>query len=407
MVGVYRIGRHRSDDRPRYPHQSWVGLEFETPRAGLSRTGGIGFPDCLVFLFSTMNANPTGLEDSPPDPKKSTAGLMAGLAIIALASVAGFCAWTWIDHHPQSDDAVVTAPVFGIAPRVSGPIVSLPISNNARVAKGEVLFEIDPEPYELAVQAANANLAAADGELENLRGLIASQNEHVAVASAALRKAETAEAEARETYNRLLPLLAKKYVTPEKLDTAKRLLESTSAGVDAARAEVSAARSAIQSTAALEARRTAMAVTLEQAKLALRDCTVRSPVDALIAGMELAEGAFARTAIDIFKVIDTGDWAVTANFRESQLRNIRPGQKAIVQLMTAPGHQFVGKVESIGWGVTPLPEDPFAGLPIVRREMDWVRLAQKFPVKISLPADVPPDLLRVGSTATVSIQPER
>ena len=407
MVGVYRIGRHRSDDRPRYPHQSWVGLEFETPRAGLSRTGGIGFPDCLVFLFSTMNANPTGLEEPPPDPKKSTAGLMAGLAIIAMASVAGFCAWTWIDHHPQSDDAVVTAPVFGIAPRVSGPVVSLPISNNARVAKGEVLFEIDPEPYELAVQAANANLAAADGELENLRGLIASQNEHVAVASAALRKAETAEAEARETYNRLLPLLAKKYVTPEKLDTAKRLLESTSAGVDAARAEVSAARSAIQSTAALEARRTAMAVTLEQAKLALRDCTVRSPVDALISGMELAEGAFARTAIDIFKVIDTGDWAVTANFRESQLRNIRPGQKAIVQLMTAPGHQFVGKVESIGWGVTPLPEDPFAGLPIVRREMDWVRLAQKFPVKISLPADVPPDLLRVGSTATVSIQPER
>ena len=407
MVGVYRIGRHRSDDRPRYPHQSWVGLEFETPRAGLSRTGGIGFPDCLVFLFSTMNANPTGLEEPPPDPKKSTAGLMAGLAIIAMASVAGFCAWTWIDHHPQSDDAVVTAPVFGIAPRVSGPVVSLPISNNARVAKGEVLFEIDPEPYELAVQAANAHLAAADGELDNLRGLIASQNEHVAVASAALRKAETAEAEARETYNRLLPLLAKKYVTPEKLDTAKRLLESTSAGVDAARAEVSAARSAIQSTAALEARRTAMAVTLEQAKLALRDCTVRSPVDALISGMELAEGAFARTAIDIFKVIDTGDWAVTANFRESQLRNIRPGQKAIVQLMTAPGHQFVGKVESIGWGVTPLPEDPFAGLPIVRREMDWVRLAQKFPVKISLPADVPPDLLRVGSTATVSIQPER
>ena len=407
MVGVHSIRCRRSDDQPSDSHPSRVGLELETPHAGLSCLGGIGFPNCLVFLFSTMNANPTGLEEPPPDQKKSTAGLMAGLAIIAVASVAGFCAWIWIDHHPQSDDAVVTAPVFGIAPRVSGPIVSLPISNNARVAKGEVLFEIDPEPYELAVQAAKANLAAADGELENLRGIIASQNDHVAVVSAALRKAETAEAEARETYNRLLPLLAQKFVTPEKLDTAKRLLESTSAGVDAARAEVSAARSAIQSTAALEARRNAMAASLEQAKLARRDCTVRCPVDALIAGMELAEGAFARTAIDIFKVIDTGDWAITANFRESQLKNIRPGQKAVVQLMTAPGRQFEGKVESIGWGVTPMPEDPFAGLPIVKRELDWVRLAQKFPVKISLPADVPPDLLRVGSTATVSIQPER
>ena len=354
-----------------------------------------------------MNANLTGLEETPSDRKKSAAGLLAGLSIVALAGMAGFFAWTWINLHPQSDDAVVTAPVLGIAPRVSGPIVSLPISNNARVAKGEVLFEIDPEPYQLAVQAAAANLAAADGELGNLRGLIASQNDHVAVASAALRKAETAEAEARETYNRLLPLLAQKYVTPEKLDASKRLLESASAGVDAARAEVSAARSAIQSTAALEARRTAMAATLEQAKLALRDCTVRSPVNALITGMELAEGAFARTAIDTFKVIDTADWSVTANFRESQLRNIHPGQKAFVQLMTAPNRHFVGKVESIGWGVTTLPEDPFAGLPIVRRELNWVRLAQKFPVKISLPTDIPPDLLRFGSTATVSIQPER
>ena len=354
-----------------------------------------------------MNAHPTGLEEPPSDQKKSAAGLLVGLSIVTLAGVAGFWVWTWIVSHPQSDDAVVTAPVLGIAPRVSGPIVSLPISNNARVAKGEVLFEIDPEPYRLAVEAAAANLAAADGELENLRGLIASQREQVSVASAALRKAEAAEAEARDTYNRLLPLLDKKYVTPEKLDASKRSLESATAGVEAARAEVSAARSAIQSTAALEARRAALAATLDQAKLALRDCTVRAPVDALVTGMELAEGAFARTAVDTFKVIDTGDWAVTANFRESQLRNIRPGQKAVVQLMTAPGREFEGEVESIGWGVTPMPEDPFPGLPIVQRELNWVRLAQKFPVKIRLPADVPPDFLRVGSTATVTLQPIR
>ena len=150
-----------------------------------------------------MNANPSGLEKPPTDPKKCATGLLAGLTIIVLAGAAGLFAWSWSDRHPQSDDAVVTAPVIGIAPRVSGPIVSLPISNNARVAKGEVLFEIDPEPYQLAVDAAAANLAAADGELENLRGVIASQREQVTVALATLRKAETAEAEARETYNRL------------------------------------------------------------------------------------------------------------------------------------------------------------------------------------------------------------
>jgi multidrug efflux system membrane fusion protein len=72
--------------------------------------------------------------------------------------------------------------------------------------------------------------------------------------------------------------------------------------------------------------------------------------------------------------------------------------------MTAPDRRFEGIVDSIGWGVTPLPEDPFPGLPIVQRELDWVRLAQKFPVKIRLPEDVPPELLRVGTSASVVVR---
>jgi len=352
-----------------------------------------------------MNPHPTGLENPESEHKRSLSSKLPGYLVIFLAVLLGVVTWMWTGSHPHSDDAVVTAPVIGIAPRVSGPIVSLPVANNARVAKGDVLYEIDPEPYRLAVEAAEANLAAADGELENMRGLVASQKDQVTVALATLRKAESGKAEALETYERLLPLLAKKYVTPEKLDSAKRAVESATAGVEAAEAAVSAARSAVQSTSPIEARRLAMAATLAQARLALRDCTVRSPVNALVTGMELSVGAFARTAVDTFKVIDTGEWAVTANFRENQLRHTRPGQKAIVQLMTAPGQRFEGEVESIGWGVTPMPEDPFPGLPIVQRELDWVRLSQKFPVKIRLPEDVPPDLLRVGATATVTIQP--
>ena len=101
--------------------------------------------------------------------------------------------------------------------------------------------------------------------------------------------------------------------------------------------------------------------------------------------------------------IDTRQWDVVVEFQESELDGIRPGDLARVELMTAPGRTFEGRVESLGWGVTALPQDPFAGLPIVMKELDWVRLAQRFPVKIRLAKDVPPDLLRVGASATATI----
>jgi multidrug efflux system membrane fusion protein len=272
----------------------------------------------LVWLiFSLMNSQPTGLGKPRAGFSKNSHQADSWTVCDPAhgSSQALWCGGGRVSTS-ESDDAVVTAPVIGIAPRVSGPIASLPVANDARVAKGDTLFEIDPEPYRLAVDVAAANLAAVDGELDNMRGLVASQKDHVLVALAAERKAEVSRAEAVETYERLLPLLAKKYETPEKVDAAKRAVEGASASLEAAQAEVSAARSAVQSTTALEARRAALASTLEQARLALRDCTVRSPVDALVTGMDLSVGAFPRVAVDTFKVIDTGDWAVTARFRE-------------------------------------------------------------------------------------------
>ena len=81
--------------------------------------------------------------------------------------------------------------------------------------------------------------------------------------------------------------------------------------------------------------------------------------------------------------------------------------RARVEIMTAPGRVFEGEVESLGWGVTALPQDPFAGLPIVMKELDWVRLSQRFPVTIRLDKNIPADLLRVGASATATILPAR
>ncbi|MGA7903888.1 MAG: HlyD family efflux transporter periplasmic adaptor subunit [Terrimicrobiaceae bacterium] len=130
---------------------------------------------------------------------------------------------------------------------------------------------------------------------------------------------------------------------------------------------------------------------------------MRAPFDGRVVGLNISAGAFARTAIDVITLIDTGDWHVEANFRESELRRIHAGDCAEVQIMTAPRRTFTGEVKSVSWGVSELPKLSITGLPVVERELDWVQLSQDFPVRIRFTESVPPDLLRVGATATATI----
>jgi len=356
-----------------------------------------------------MNECPTGLEKprriAPGLRSRAMIGKLIGWGAVALVVLAAIRLALWTEHHPRSDRGKISAHVIGIAPRVSGPILALPVRDNQLVRAGEILFEIDPEPYKLAVDVARGNLEAVDGELGNARRAIASQKQQVRAAAGSLVQAESALGETTETYNRIAPLLPKRYASPEQVDSARRAKESAAAAVEVARAELAAAESAVLDTRALEARQLAARAALAQAELAVRDCKVRAPFDGRVAGMNLAEGAFARAAVDVMTFIDAREWYVVAEFRESELRGIRPGDRVRVELMTSPGSSFEGEVESLGWGVTDLPQDPFAGLPIVMKELDWVRLSQRFPVTIRLEKNIPSDLLRVGASATATIQP--
>lgn len=351
--------------------------------------------------------SPTGLEiprvAEKTSRRRAAAGRVIGWGAVVLASGLALAVFLWSERHPRSDDGIISARVVGIAPRVSGPIRVLPIRDNQFVREGEVLFQIDPEPYELAARVAAANAEAIGGELKNARRAIEAQRLQIRAAAGGLVKAETALAEATETYNRLAPLLPKRFASPEQVDTARRTKEAAAASVEVATAELAAAEAAVQDTAPLQSRQRAAEAALAEAELAVRDCTVRAPFDGRVAGMNLAAGAFARTAIDVLTFIDVREWFVVAKFRENELAGIRYGDKVQVELMTAPGRTFSGEVESIGWGVTAMPQDPFPGLPIVLRELDWVRLAQNFPVRIRLGNDIPADLLRVGATATATV----
>lgn len=356
----------------------------------------------------TADTDPTGLAQKKPDSKspkspRATLGRAIGFGSILIMLIAAVVAYRWCTLHPRSDDAIVTADSIGVASRVAGPIKILPIRENQLVHKGDILFVVDEAPYRLAVQVARANLAVANGELQNAMLAIAAQKDQAEAAAQALNQAQAALATASDNYNRLAPLLANHYASAQEVDSALHSVQSAKAGVAAASAQMMAAQSAVQTIAAVQARRDAAAAAVAQAELALKYCTAKAPFDGLVTGLTLSAGAYANVGISLFRLIDSDQWWVEAPFRESELRRIRVGDHAEVELKTISGKTFGGTVESIVWGVTPEPTDPVPGLPIVPRDLDWVKLAQRFPVRVRLDKGIPQELLRVGVTATVTI----
>jgi multidrug efflux system membrane fusion protein len=353
-------------------------------------------------------AAPTGLEQprgtKGATHKRAIFGKILGWGFVVSAILLGALAARNMLIHPRSGTgSKIAANAIGIAPRVSGPIKSLPLQDDQAVKQGDVLFEIDPEPYELAARVARANRDAIAGEILNIERTIAAQKANVLAAQAVLAQAETARTQAEDSLRRVEPLLAKNYATADSVEKARNARDTAVAAVNAAQAQLSAAEFAVQDIAPLQAKLKATEAALAEAELSVRDCTVRAPFDGRVAGLNISVGAFARTAIDVLTLIDTGDWHVEANFRESELGRIQAGDRAEVQIMTAPGRTFAGEVESVSSGVSELPKLPYSGLPVVKRELDWVRLAQDFPVRIRFTESVPPDLLRVGATVTATI----
>jgi multidrug efflux system membrane fusion protein len=156
----------------------------------------------------------------------------------------------------------------------------------------------------------------------------------------------------------------------------------------------------------LTLQREARAAAVEHAKYNLDHCRVYAPFDARVTNLTIAEGAFAHIGEQLFTLIDARTWWTVANFREDQLTHIHTGDHARVFVMQAPGVEFDGVVDSVGFGVTPDPDvvgilKP--GLPATDRTLNWVHLAARYPVRVRI-LNAPAGVLRVGATSLVAIQ---
>jgi len=359
-------------------------------------------------MTTQEQSNPTGLADDPAaqHPRKAQLGAVIGWGFVILAIVASVITYAWNSRNPRCNNGVLVADMIGIAPRVSGPIKELPIKDNQFVHKGDLLFEIDPAPYEIAVQAAKANLAMAEGALKNAGLQIAAQEDQAKAAQASLDQAQAKLATAKDNYDRIAPLLAKHYASAQDVSDAKNTMQSAQAGVAASQAQLLSAQSSVLSIAEAQAKRDAAAANLAQAELNLKYCTVKAPFDALISQMSISRGAFASEGQQVFTLIDIHSWWVCEPYREGQIQKMKAGDPATVELKTAAGKFFKGTVESIGWGATPQALQKSI-LPVIPQALDWVQLEQRFPVRIKLTEGVPPEILRIGTTTAATVHTGR
>jgi membrane fusion protein, multidrug efflux system len=335
----------------------------------------------------------------------SSVGRLFSLVVIVAATVLLFVALYISDSRPSTNDAYLQADLVRLAPEVSGRIVALPIRDNQAVKKGDLLFAIDPEPYRLRLEQARAQVAALEASIKVQTDQVASQISRARAAETGTGSAQAQLELALSTLARLEPLGRQGFVPKEQVDQARTAMMVARNAVAQSNQQAQETRQAVTSTAPLEAQLDSAKALAALAERDLRLTEVRAAFDGKITGLDLTVGQFATVGVPLFTVINTEKWYAVANFRESDLRKIREGQQARVFVMANPARPIGGKVESIGWGV--VAEEGitvFGGLPRVPRTLNWVRIAQRFPVRILL--DAPPDeLMRVGSTVSVTLRP--
>ena len=324
-----------------------------------------------------------------------------GRAIGAAIIVATVLVTLWVlelnRRFPRTDDAYVRANLVGIAPHVSGPIVELPVVDNQPVKAGDLLFVVDPRPYQVTLDRARAELAVVESQ-------ISAQQSAIAAAEAEVKRREAESWYAADYLRRVEPLLQKQYVTKDKVEDARSKQRAAAAAHEQARHELTRAKELLAQFGELNARRQAAQAAVGDAELNVGYCWVRAPFDGYLTNLNISVGQYARQGEQVLALVDGRSWYVLANFRETFLDAIRPGMEADVYLMSYPGHRFRGVVQGTGWAIHP-PDGATVGvLPEVQPTLNWVRLAQRFQVRIKLEDPDPEQPFRMGATAVVTIR---
>ncbi len=331
---------------------------------------------------------------------KKIFGRLFGISAVLCAFVLSFLTWWELDIRPRTDDAYLRANIVGIAANVSGYITELSVVDNQKVNIGDLLFRVDVRPYQAELDFALANLAYVDLEIQALKDAITQ------------READIVNAEAVALYNvqylaRIEPLLPKQFVTPDQVDAAKRNVRSSEAMVLQSKAALSQAKANLGQIGDVNVRRARAQATVVEKQLNVGYCEVRSSVNGYVTNFNTSVGQYAQMGEQVFALVDTSSWYLLANYQETDIRMIEPGMNVEVYLMAYPRIHFHGVVQGIGWALYDPNQGNNGVLPTVSPTLDWVRLAQRFPVRIVMDPSQDAHPYRMGATATAIVESNR
>lgn len=317
--------------------------------------------------------------------KRTRAGVLTAIIVVALAVVA----WWWLGRGLVStDNAFIQADIVQLSPRISGTVAEVLIDENDWVESGQPLMRLDPADYDVRVDQARAAVATAAARLQTAEAdleLTREQSEAgVSQALAALRAAQSEASRAAKDAQRYRDLYAKDEIARQQVDQVETVAQSSTEQVEQARASLRQARTAPQQVAAKQAQLKAAQAQLEQARAALRQaelersyCEIRAPRAGRVTRKNVLAGQQVTAGKPMLALVANDPWVV-ANFKETQLTDMRPGQAASFEIDAYPDYEFRGYVESIQAGTGSI----FSLLPPENATGNYVKVVQRVPVKL-------------------------
>ncbi|MHC8308969.1 HlyD family secretion protein [Pseudomonas sp. GT1P32] len=338
--------------------------------------------------------------EPPADPAKK------GLKWVLLLIVLSLAWYLLADRYtPYTQQARVGAFVIPVAAEVAGRVIRVNVRNNQDVKAGDVLFEVDPQPYQIAVDRARA-------DLESTRRQIGASTAGIASAQANLRAAQANELKARQDNQRLEDLYRDDpgTISVRLLEVSRANREQAVSQVAAARAEVQRAREQEGGSEEENALLRSAATALSKAELDLANTQIRARSAGLITDLRTDAGQFAAVGSPVMTLIAIHDVWISADMTENNLGQVRVDTPVAIVLDALPGEVFDGRVRSVGYGVSVGQTPPPGTLPTVQNSRDWLRPAQRFPVIIEFSKDSMAKLqdsraIRTGGQAEVMAFP--
>ena len=348
-----------------------------------------------------------GSVQPPPAPRSGGRRKIVSILVIAALLAGGWYGYRYMTewrYVVSTDDAYVKADMAILSARVSGHLLTIPVVENQSVRKGDVLAEIDPVDYRLAIAAAQGRIDTQSATIERIRTQESAQAALVAQATAQQAASQADQTRAASEFERAQMLVDRKFATPQRLEQARADRDRTVATVAGANAAFNAAGAnlAVLRAQRLEAERTRdeLNTALDRAKRDLEFATVRAPFDGVVGNKAAQPGAFVTPGARLMALVPLDTAYVEANYKETQLGKIVPGQKATILVDAYSGRRIEGVVDSLA----PASGAQFSLLPPENATGNFTKIVQRVPVRVRVPADVARSgVLRPGLSVVVEI----